>query len=179
MNRSHFAPVAAVAAVAVLAAVASCSGSSGPSIPTQAVISIDLELIDGGTIMLPAAFTGTVQNESMQILNGGRATLTVNGVKVALADGGTPPGNFAFSQPSVTVDGGSNSLPVQIGGIGSLLGGEQPSAFVEFAYSPSKAGRTDATLVVDSDAPARGHLVVGFSACAVALDAGLQADGGC
>ena len=172
MSRPFAALLTAAAAVATLAAGA-CGGTTD-TVPAQAVLLIDRELPDGGIIYQPAAFVGTEQNESFQLLNQGRATLTITAVSLKLADGGTPGSGFPFTQPVLAVDAGavSDPLPVKVGGIGSLKAGEQPGAFLQFSYKPSAAGRTNALLVIDSDAPARPHVTATISACAV------QADGG-
>jgi hypothetical protein len=164
-------PLLAIPCSALLLGVAigACTPDTGPGFPDQAVITLDRELLDGGTVVLPAAFTGTTQSETMQIVNGGRATLTVSAVKLLLSDGGTPPAGFPFSQPAVAVDAGSpgDPFPVQVGGLGT--------GFLQFTFAPRHAGRTSAMLNVDSDAPARPHIAVQLTALACAVGT----DGGC
>ena len=169
-------PLAALltAAVALATLSAGACGGTTDTVPAEAVLVIDRELPDGGVIFLPAAFSGTEQSEAFQILNQGRATLTISGVSLKLADGGAPGASFPFSQPVLAVDAGaiSDPLPVKVGGIGSLKAGELPGAFLQFTYSPKAPGRTQALLVIDSDAPARPRVTATISACAA------QADGG-
>ncbi len=172
MSRPLAALLTVAAALATLAAGA-CGGTTD-TVPAEAVLQLDRELPDGGIIYQPAAFVGTEQNESFQIFNQGRATLTITAVSLRLADGGAPGASFPFTQPILAVDAGATSdpLPVKVGGIGSLKAGELPAAFLQFSYQPKAAGRTNALLVIDSDAPARPHVTATISACAV------QADGG-
>ena len=173
MTRSLAAPLSLALVAAAVTTAASCGGTTDTT-PAEAVILIDREIPDGGQVLLPAALPNTVQSEQFQILNLGRATMTVTGASVRLIDGGTPGAGFPFSQPQVTVDGGGapDALPVLIGGIGSLPGGERPRAFLQFTYSPKAIGRTDGLLVINSSAPARPRVVVPLSVCAP------QADGG-
>ena len=173
MNRSLAVPLSLALVSAAVLAAASCGGTTDTT-PAEAVILIDREIPDGGQILLPPAVPGTQQSEQFQILNLGRATMTVTGAAVKLVDGGAPGANFPFGQPQVTVDGGGapDSLPVLIGGIGSLPGGEKPRAFLQFTYSPKAVGRTSGLLVIDSSAPARSHVVVPLTVCAPLADGG-------
>ena len=161
-------PAAAVLAAAVAVA---CSSSDGPNIPQDATIAIDLQpaLTDGGyaPILLPAAFVGTTQTTTLQILNNGRHALTVSNLQLAAADGGplkfTDAGGV-FTSPTITPP-----IPAVIGGL--------DAGFVQFSFVPNKAGKVTARLIVDSDAPARPHIAAEVDACGVAVDAG--ADAGC
>ncbi len=152
----------AFAALTALAFAAACGGASGPNIPQDATIALDRE-----PIVLPAAYIGTEQNESLQIINQGRNALTVSNVRLAAADGGTlvyTDGGGVFSAASF-----SAPLPAQVPGLSA--------GFVAFTFKPTKPGISSALLVIDSNAPARGHLEVPVTACAVGLDAGV--DAGC
>ncbi|HUJ27874.1 MAG TPA: hypothetical protein VLW85_17740 [Myxococcales bacterium] len=152
--------------------LAACSGTKDP-VPAEQTIALDRE-----PVTLPAAFVGTVQTESLQILNQGRADLTVTAVSLSELDGGPLPGADAggFDPPLIAVDAGtiSDPLPVKIGGLGA--------GFVQFSWGPKKAGQRTVQLTIDSDAPARPHIVTTVSGCAVPADGGtagcLCADGG-
>lgn len=163
--RSRFVPPAVL--LAAIAAAAACSGGDVPEVPADATILVSSEPLD---IRL-AAYVGTEQNVSLQVLNRGRAPLTVNALKLTQPDGGALPANSVFTQPQVTVDGGlaPDPLPVVIGGLGT--------GFVQFTYAPKAPGKSAAQLVVGSNAPARPTVVVPVSGCAVYADAG--PDSGC
>lgn len=149
----------------VLVMAAGCSaGSNLPVVSEQAVIALDRE-----PVQLPAAYVGTAQSESLQILNQGRGQLTITAIRLVSLDGGALPGSAAggaFDQPLVAVDAGtvSDALPVQLGGL--------QTGFVQFNFAPHTAGRREAMLVIESDAPGRPHLTTTVSACAVNLDGG-------
>jgi hypothetical protein len=146
-----------IAALLALAAVAACKGSTGPNVPPDATIALDRE-----PIALPAAYVGTQQSETVQVLNEGRHVLTISSVSLVGADGGALDRSFGAASYS-------DPLPAQVAGLGT--------GFIAFAYQPTKAGKTAAKLLIESDAPARPHLAVDVTACAVAVDAG--PDGGC
>jgi len=155
------------AALLTAAAIAACSGSSGPNIPDLATLSLDRELPDGGAIVLPSAFVGTEQSETIQVMNGGRHVLRITGLSLTATDGG----------PLKFIDGGGVfSAPEFAGGVPGSIGGLD-AGFVRFNFRPSKAGRNDALLVIDNDSTGRPHVVAPVSACGVAVDGG--ADGGC
>jgi hypothetical protein len=142
--------------------LAACSGTSDPAAATQ-TIALDREPVDIG-----AAFVGTVQNESLQIINQGRANLTISSIKLTQPDGGVLPNaaNGGFDQPLLAADGGSASLPVVIGGLGA--------GFVQFNWGPKTKGTKVAQLSIASDDPARPLLVTTVTGCAVPAGA----DGG-
>jgi hypothetical protein len=154
-----------------LAAVA-CSGTAD-KVPATQTIALDREPVDIG-----AAFVGTVQNESLQILNQGRADLTINSVVLTQPDGGVLPNAAAggFDQPLIAADGGTSasSLPLKVGGLGA--------AFVQFNWGPKSAGTKTAQLTISSDDPAQPLLVTTVTGCAVPTDGGpsgcVCADGG-
>ncbi len=158
-------------ALTAFAATAACSGSSGPNIPQDAVISIDLQpaLPDGGygAINLAAAYVGSEQTETLQVLNGGRHALNISGVRLAAIDGGAL--NYLDAGGVFGAAQYSDPLPAVIPGL--------DAGFVVFTYKPNKPGKSVAKLVVDSDAPARGHLEAEIDTCAIAIDAGV--DAGC
>ena len=159
---------ALAASAAVLAtAFAACSGSSGPNIPDNAVISLDRELPDGGTIVLPSAFVGSEQTETIQVMNTGRAPLHITGLSMTALDGGAIKvidGGGVFSAPEF-----SEGVPGTVGGL--------DAGFVRFNFRPGKAGRNDALIVIDNDSTGQPHIVAPVSACRVAVDGG--ADAGC
>ena len=144
--------------LAPIAALAACAGPAGSPYPQDAVIALDRE-----PVVLPAAYLGTEQTESLQILNQGRHPLTVTSVRLAAPDGGTL-GSSAFSQAVF-----SASLPAQVPGLSA--------GFIAFTFKPTSPGKVAARIVVESDAPARPRLEADVSACAVALDGGV--DSGC
>lgn len=150
MNRRLF-PAALVAALATVLGAA-CGAKS--TTPTTAVIALDRE-----PIVLNAAYVGTQQSETLQILNQGRGTLTVKGVQLQAPGGGALPGGTPLANLTT-----SDPLPAAVAGLGAT--------FVRFTYAPKVAGRTSAQLVIDSDDPARPHIVTPLSACAVQLDGG-------
>jgi hypothetical protein len=171
MSRTVLAPLAVLCGLAALSAGA-CGGTTD-TVPAEAVLKIDRELADGGVVFLPAYIPGTVNSVPFQIQNHGRATLTVSGLALKLADGGTPGSSFPFTGLQVTVDGGApDPLPVKVAGVGTLGGGAIGTAYVQFTYSPLSAGRVYGQLVVDSDAPARPHVVVPFTSCGTLADGG-------
>jgi hypothetical protein len=149
------------ALIAVL--LAACSGSSGPTIPKDATIALDRE-----PVVLPNAYVGTEQTETLQVINQGRGSLTVTAVKLQASDGGTLAlidGGGVFSAPQF-----SDALPATVAALSS--------GFVSFTYKPNKKGTSTASLVIESNAPARPELTTSVSACAVAVDGG-DLDGGC
>ena len=148
---------------AAVVALTGCGGST-PAVVPEAVIALDRD-----PVLVAAAYLGTSQNVSLQILNQGRGTLTVTAIKLELPDGGALPGldgGGVFDQPLVAVDAGtiSDPLPVQIGGL--------QTGFVQFTYAPRSAGKFTALLAIESDAPLKPHFTTLVSACAVKLDGG-------
>jgi hypothetical protein len=151
-----------IAAALFATAAAACAGSSGPNIPQDSTISLDRE-----PAVLPAAYVGTEQNESLQVLNQGRHPLTITSIRLAAPDGGT----------LATIDHGgvfgapafSDALPAQVPGLGA--------GFIGFSYRPSKPGASAAKLIIESDSPSRPHLEVDVTACGVGVDGGM--DAGC
>ena len=152
--------IPAITALALFA-FAACAGASGPNIPQDATIALDREPVT------TAAYVGTTQSISLQVINQGRHALTISSVALLAADGGSSPlldGGGPFSSPQF-----SDPLPAQVPGLGT--------SFVSITYKPNKPGRTTAVLSIESDAKARPHLMAEVSGCAVALDAGV--DSGC
>ena len=153
-------------------AAAACSGTAD-KVPANQTIALDREPVDIG-----AAFVGTVQNESLQIINQGRATLTINSIKLTQPDGGVIPNAAAggFDQPLIAADGGTSStaLPLKIGGLGA--------GFVQFNWGPKTRGTKVAQLSIASDDPSLPLLVTTVTGCAVPTDGGpsgcVCADGG-
>jgi len=143
-------------------ALSACSGSSGPEIPREATIALDRE-----PVVLPAAYVGTEQSETLQVLNQGRNALTVSNVRLYASDGGTLRGLDAGGVFSAAEF--SAPLPADVAGLSS--------GFVRFSYKPRRAGRDAALLVIESNAPKRPRVETTVSACGVALDGGL--DSGC
>jgi|GEM_PF-1527818 len=149
---------------AALMSLVGCGGTSAPAVSQDAVIALDRD-----PVQVAAAYVGTSQNVSLQILNQGRNTLTVTSIKLELPDGGPLAGISAggvFDQPLVAVDAGtlSDQLPVQIGGL--------QAGFVQFTYAPRGPGKSTALLAIESDAKLNPHFTTIVTACAVKLDGG-------
>jgi hypothetical protein len=156
-----------------MVALAACSNAAD-TVPAAQTI----QLV--GTQVLPSALVGTKQNESFQILNKGRADLTITSVAVTQLDGGVikSAAQGGFDQPRVAVDAGvdSDPLPVKIGGLGT--------GFVQFAWGPQATGEATALLTVKSDDPANPTIAAEIAGCAAPLDGGpsncvCPFDGGC
>jgi hypothetical protein len=161
----------------VIALAAACS-NSGDKFAAQQTITLDRDPVGLGN-----AFVGTVQSESLQIINQGRADLTITSIKLTQLDGGAIPSaaNGGFDAPQVAVDAGSVSdpLPVKIGGTNT--------GFVQFNWGPKSPGTKTAQLTISSDDPAKPVLITTVTGCAVPTDGGPSGcvcadagpDGGC
>ncbi|HEX4385545.1 MAG TPA: hypothetical protein VH083_21440 [Myxococcales bacterium] len=164
----------------VLALAAAACGGTSDSVQATQKIALDREPFDMG-----GAFVGSVQSESLQIINQGRANLTISSIKLTQPDGGVLPNAAAggFDQPQLAADGGTaGSLPVVIGGLGT--------GFVQFNWGPKSKGNKVAQLSIASDDPTLPLLVTTVTGCAVPIDGGASgcvcgdggtpgADGGC
>jgi hypothetical protein len=159
-------------------ATAACGGTTDPVQATQKIA------LDRDPVELGNAFIGTVQSESLQVMNQGRGNLTISSVKLTQPDGGVLPNAAAggFDQPLISVDGGPASLPVVIGGLGA--------GFLQFNWAPKTRGNKAAQLSIASDDPSLPLLVTAVTGCAFPTDGGPSgcvcsdggtpgADGGC
>jgi hypothetical protein len=161
--------------IAVLALAVACSGTAD-KVPAQQTIALDREPVDIGS-----AFVGTVQNESLQILNQGRAGLTITKISLTQLDGGVLSNAAAggFDQPSIGTGSDAGGLPITIGGL--------DAGFVQFNWGPKSRGTKTAQLSISSDDPTLPLLVTTVTGCAVPADGGPSGcvcadagpDGGC
>jgi hypothetical protein len=163
-----------------IALIAVACGGTADKVPASQTIALDRNPVDIG-----AAFVGTVQNESLQILNQGRADLTISSIKLSQPDGGVLPNaaSGGFDQPLVAADGGTQGvLPLKVSGLGA--------AFIQFNWGPKSRGTKVAQLSIASDDPLQPVLVTSVTGCAVPTDGGPSgcvcsdggtpgADGGC
>jgi hypothetical protein len=149
-------------ALFLLLAVAACS-SSKDTVPAQQTIALDRS-----PIVLPNAYVSTVQKESLQILNKGRADLTITSIKLTTASGSSlpPASQGGFDAPLIAVDAGvaSDPLPVKIGALGT--------GFVQFSWGPKANGEAVAKLTIESDDPATPEYTTQVAGCAVPTDGG-------
>jgi hypothetical protein len=160
--------------IVIVVAVAACSNAAD-TVPAQQTIGVDRS-----PVVLPNAYMGTVQKESLQILNHGRTDLTITSITLTQLDGGTLPNaaHGGFDSPLVAVDAGvdSDPLPVKIGGLGT--------GFVQFAWGPKTNGEATAKLTIQSNDPSNPVLTTTVAGCAVPTDGGpgncvCPFDGGC
>jgi hypothetical protein len=143
-------------------ALAACSNAAD-TVPAAQTIALDRN-----PVLLPNAYVTTVQKESLQILNKGRADLTITSITLTQLDGGTlqSASKGGFDAPLVAVDAGvaSDPMPVKIRALGA--------GFVQFSWGPKNNGEATALLTVKSDDPANPTLTAEVAGCAVPLDGG-------
>jgi hypothetical protein len=157
--RENHMRITLAALAAVLVAVA-CGSTTDPAVPAAPTIALDRE-----PVALPAAYVGTTQQESLQVLNQGRGGLIITKVELVSTDGTPLPAvgsGGVFTTPEF-----SSPLPATIAGL--------DNGFVRFQFKPDAPGKHDAKLVIESNATLRPKLEIPVSACGVTPGI----DGGC